>query len=345
MKARKKCGLKIGRDGFARTGLIPFVAATGRSQPSGREFVFALPAWMRFLIVAPPGYGVASLDWWGQEIAIAAVLSGDENLLGVYETGDAHLAAGKLFGIIPPDGTDVTHAAERNMVKPIMFGTNYGAGVNSWAMRVPIETRATTLMDWPMQAIGDEMMRIAACEATAAGIDLFCTVHDAFILIAPLTEIGAKVERMREIMNAASARVLGGFECDVHTDIFEHPKRFFEKKGAKMEAVVEACLDELEGIEPPPLRPKRAPRAMRLGDGETLHPYVAKIISNAEARIRTDDDPARALRRLQRGGEEGERQLHSGHRCGARPHAASSHWRRRDARGGGEDHPFGTPEH
>jgi DNA polymerase I len=256
-------------DGFARTGLIPFVAATGRSQPSGREFVFALPAWMRFLIVAPPGYAVASLDWSGQEIAIAAALSGDQNLLAVYKCGDAHLAAGKLFGIIPHDGTGETHAAERNMIKPVMFGSNYGAGTTKlaqidripvskalelrmrrtfttfwtwitrvqekayregrietgfgWSMRVPIETRATTLLDWPMQATGNEMMRDAACAATEAGITLCCTVHDAFILIAPLAEIEAKVARMRKIMNAASRKILG-FACDVHDDTFEHPK-------------------------------------------------------------------------------------------------------------------------
>jgi DNA polymerase-1 len=32
----RKCSLKIGSDGFARTGLLPFVAVTGRSQPAPR---------------------------------------------------------------------------------------------------------------------------------------------------------------------------------------------------------------------------------------------------------------------------------------------------------------------
>ena len=62
-----------------------------------------------------------------------------------------------------------------------------------------------------------------------------------------------------------------------------------------MQATVEACLAELEGIEPPEPNAKRPKRAMKLGDGETLHPYVAKIIDSVEARIKTDDDPARAL--------------------------------------------------
>jgi hypothetical protein len=190
----RKCSLKIGHDGFARTSLLPFVAATGRSQPKAREFHYAMPAWMRFLIVAPPGYAVASLDWSGQEIAIAAIKSGDKNLREVYESGDAHLKAGKLFKLIPEEGTAETHAAEREMIKPFLFGTNYGAGEKTlaalakitlqkarelriahrrtfpdfwriegfqlrayregrietgfgWQMKVPPETRATTLMD------------------------------------------------------------------------------------------------------------------------------------------------------------------------------------------------------
>jgi DNA polymerase-1 len=75
-------------------------------------------------------------------------------------------------------------------------------------------------------------MRLAACEATAAGITLCCTVHDAFI--APEAEIDDKVDQMLQIMNAASSRILDGFECGVHTATFKHPARFFDKKGAKM---------------------------------------------------------------------------------------------------------------
>jgi hypothetical protein len=166
--------------------------------------------------------------------------------------------------------------------------------VRGWAMRVPAGTRATTLLDWPMQTTGNEMMRAAACSATEAGITICCTVHDAFVLLAPLAEIQDRVEQMRAFMNAASEKILG-FACGVHAETFEHSQKFVDKKGAKMLATAEACLAELEGIEPSPPKPKRAKRAMKLGDGETTHPYVAKIIDNAEARIRTDEDPARAL--------------------------------------------------
>jgi DNA polymerase I len=210
----RKCSLKIGGDGFARAGLKPFVAVTGRSQPGSKEFIFGQAAWLRFLIAAPPDFGIASFDWSGQEVMIAAAMSGDENLMKVANSADPHLTTGKMFGIIPEDGTEETHKAEREKVKPFMFGTNYGAGAptlaklagvsedeakrlrilhyrafpkfwrwigivkaeaynkgmietsSGWRMRVPPDTRPTTLMDWPMQAIGGDMMRLAVCEAT-----------------------------------------------------------------------------------------------------------------------------------------------------------------------------------
>jgi hypothetical protein len=161
-------------------------------------------------------------------------------------------------------------------------------------MQVPPETRPTPLMDWPMQAYGGDMMRLAVCEAIEAGLTLCCTVHDALILLAPSDEIDANVEQLKGIMNRASVATIG-VECGIKSEVFKHPDKFHSKKGAKMQATVEACLAELEGIEPPPPKSKRTKRAMKLGDGETLHPYVAKIIENAEARIKTDEDPVRAL--------------------------------------------------
>jgi hypothetical protein len=40
-------------------------------------------------------------------------------------------------------------------------------------------------MNWPMQANGAEMMRIAAMAATEAGIEVCAPVHDAFLIAAP----------------------------------------------------------------------------------------------------------------------------------------------------------------
>ena len=48
-------------------------------------------------------------DWSSQEIAIAAALSGDELMEGIYESGDSYIAFAIQAGLAPPDATKETH--------------------------------------------------------------------------------------------------------------------------------------------------------------------------------------------------------------------------------------------
>jgi hypothetical protein len=102
-------GLTVGSDGRNRCLLSPFASITGRNQPSNTRFVFGPAVWMRGLIRPPPGYGLAYIDFSAQEIAIAAVLSGDEHVAKDYATGDPHLGFAKAAGLVPQDATKATH--------------------------------------------------------------------------------------------------------------------------------------------------------------------------------------------------------------------------------------------
>src|SRR5262249_16792221 len=73
--------LAVGNDGRNRSLLSPFASRTGRNQPSSAKFVFGPSTWIRGLIKPPPGMGVAYIDYSQQEFGIAAVLSGDKNML------------------------------------------------------------------------------------------------------------------------------------------------------------------------------------------------------------------------------------------------------------------------
>jgi DNA polymerase I len=55
----------IGRDERSRCSLRPFQTRTGRNQPSerGKIFLPALPKWTRGVMMPPPGYGMAELDY------------------------------------------------------------------------------------------------------------------------------------------------------------------------------------------------------------------------------------------------------------------------------------------
>ena len=84
------------------------------------------------------------------------------------------------------------------------------AGTYMWEL----ESNPRSLRNFPMQANGADMMRLAACLATERGIEVCATVHDAFLIIAPLERLEEDVARMRAAMAEASRIVLGGFELD-----------------------------------------------------------------------------------------------------------------------------------
>ena len=118
--------LAVGRDGRNRTILSAFRSRTGRNQPSNSRFVFGPSVWLRGLVKPPPGYGIAYIDWETQEVAIAAVLSGDEAKLAALASGDVHLGFGKQIGLVPPDATRETHEAERQLCKQCVLGVLFG---------------------------------------------------------------------------------------------------------------------------------------------------------------------------------------------------------------------------
>jgi DNA polymerase I-like protein with 3'-5' exonuclease and polymerase domains len=74
-----------------------------------------------------------------------------------------------------------------------------------WRQTVTADTRTRTLMNFPAQAGGGDVLRLAAVVATESGITIAAPVHDAFWILAPLEELDATITRMAEIMTEASA--------------------------------------------------------------------------------------------------------------------------------------------
>ena len=122
----RSTGLTIGSDGRNRFWSRPLLSKTGRNQPSTSANIFGSAAWMRGLITSPPGYALVLIDWTAQEIAIAAGRSGDPRMCAAYATGDVHIATAIAAGIVPPGATKETHPIEREHIKCVSLGTNYG---------------------------------------------------------------------------------------------------------------------------------------------------------------------------------------------------------------------------
>jgi hypothetical protein len=132
----KEWKLPVGRDGRNRCLLSPFGAKTGRNTPGASEFVFALASWLRGLVKPPKGQALGYLDYEQQEFGIAAVLSGDRNMLAAYRSGDPYLEFARQAGAVPADATKESHGPTRDRFKTCALGVQYGMGAEALAYRI-----------------------------------------------------------------------------------------------------------------------------------------------------------------------------------------------------------------
>src|SRR4029077_10535707 len=70
-------------------------------------------------------------------------------------------------------------------------------------------TSKRTLMNYLHQAGGADMMRLAAIAGYEAGIKIIAPVHDAFWIMAPLSELDDAIATMSALMVRAGRAVAG----------------------------------------------------------------------------------------------------------------------------------------
>jgi DNA polymerase I len=127
-----KARLPIGPDHRNRPSLFPFATATGRN--AHRRSPYNAHAAMRSFMLFDPGTIGFYLDWRSQEIAVAAAPFDDEVLRAEYESGDIYHALALMWGVTTeqdPAAWKKLYPAERERMKPIQLGINYGMGVKS----------------------------------------------------------------------------------------------------------------------------------------------------------------------------------------------------------------------
>jgi DNA polymerase-1 len=274
--------LAVGQDSRNRTLLGAFGASSGRNTPSNSKFIFGPSVWLRGLIKPEPGRAVAYVDWESQEVAIAAALSGDEQLLDAVRSGDPYLAFAVRAGLAPAGATKASHGRIRDVCKACVLGVNYGmrartlatrtgtsvldaerllralaaafpvftewseravdtgvltgrlATVFGWPVHVTGNSRPTMLRNFPMQANGAEMLRIACCLATERGVHVCAPVHDALLIEAAAFDIGDAVATTQAAMSEAARAVLSGFEIGTDVAVVKWPNRYSDPRGEVM---------------------------------------------------------------------------------------------------------------
>src|SRR5262249_40327606 len=84
----------------------------------------------------------------------------------------------------------------------MLYGTLHT--VFGWMIHMGAEVNPRSLRNFPMQANGAEVLRLACCFATERGMRVCAPVHDAILIEAPLDELDAAVEVTQRAMADAS---------------------------------------------------------------------------------------------------------------------------------------------
>jgi hypothetical protein len=106
--------------------------------------------------------------------------------------------------------------------------------VFGWHIHIGENVNPRSLRNFPMQANGAEMLRIACCLATERGIEVCAPVHDAVLICAPLDRLDTDIARMRAAMAEASSAVLKGFELGTDVHVVRYPDRYMDARGRLM---------------------------------------------------------------------------------------------------------------
>jgi DNA polymerase-1 len=282
--------LAVGDDGRNRTKIWPVGSKTGRNTPSSSKYVFGPAVWLRCLIKPLEGRALVYVDWSAQEFAIAAVLSGDANMLADYDSGDPYTAFAKRARAIPPDGSKRTHPMIREKYKVVALAVMYGMGLTSlahqldmpkayaaeildqhkrlyrrfwqwqlehlhftlahrwttsvfgWTYYLQGQPRLASLANYPMQAGGADMLRLACSLGIERGVQIIAPVHDAVLIECPVRELAASIATMQQAMTQAGELVLAGYQVRSDYRVVLYPQRYRDPRGVFMWNTVQRLL-------------------------------------------------------------------------------------------------------
>jgi hypothetical protein len=115
--------------------------------------------------------------------------------------------------------------------------------VLGWAAAVT-DQKPTSLANFPMQANGAEMLRLACTRLTEEGIAVCAPVHDAILVEGPDDQIDEVVARTQKIMGDVSEVILEGFRLRSEAKIVRWPDRYMDERGEGMWSSVMRILGQ-----------------------------------------------------------------------------------------------------
>jgi len=117
-----------------------------------------------------------------------------------------------------------------------------------WRIAVTAKMKPASLQNFPMQAVGAEMLRLACIYARDEGVQVIMPVHDALLIEAPIKSLDEAIARTRRAMARASRGLLPGFELRTDSTLTVSPDRYSDQRGSAMWATVMGLLAEIPGV-------------------------------------------------------------------------------------------------
>ena len=104
-----------------------------------------------------------------------------------------------------------------------------------WQCQVDTDSRPSSVRNFPLQANGAEMLRLAILRIQDVGVKVIAPVHDAVMVEGEIRVREEVIQKTQDAMRWASEQVLPGFPLDSDVKVVEHPNRYMdEERGADM---------------------------------------------------------------------------------------------------------------
>jgi len=249
--------LKVTHQGRCYSPTKPYATTTGRNSTSSNQHPLSIKASMRKWIKPSKNKCLIHLDFHRQEIGIAAALSQDKHLLVLYQQGDPYTwlatrcepaiefkKAKRLFiafqyGAKPSTALSKKMSLPKNIVTYLhtihqatfkqywswtdlvienAFAEGYLALSDGWQVKVTKKSSLLSIINWPIQATGAQLLRKVVCELGQQGLYPIGLNHDAVLLECAYEEAIELANKTKIVMQATSRQLLG-LELGVFLDI------------------------------------------------------------------------------------------------------------------------------
>jgi hypothetical protein len=103
--------------------------------------------------------------------------------------------------------------------------------VFGWTLHIGAEVNLRSIRNFPCQANGAEMLRLAICLMAERGVSVLAPIHDAVLIEASTDDIDEAVAQAQAAMAEASEIILDGFRLRSKPQVVSWPGRFMDDRG------------------------------------------------------------------------------------------------------------------